>query len=74
MKGYPKRAGHRLTAEAEAEYHEWSVDSDCSCHLPPPCHWCTHTGHPLNLECTDEAWELDAPEPVPLHRMLEEWK
>lgn len=22
----------------------------CSCHISPPCGWCTHPGNPLNQE------------------------
>ncbi len=29
----------------------------CSCHLHPPCGYCTHEGNPLNLAEDDDAWE-----------------
>lgn len=67
----PSRTGHLLKPEYEALYAEWAADSDCSCHLSPPCDWCIHEGHPLNLENNDEAWE---PEIQPLHTMLDQWR
>ena len=29
----------------------------CSCHIHPPCSWCTDPGNPLNLIEDDDAWE-----------------
>lgn len=29
----------------------------CSCHINPPCSYCTHEGNPDNLENIEEAWE-----------------
>lgn len=31
-------------------------DGGCTCFISPPCSSCTHEGHPINLECTPEAW------------------
>lgn len=39
---------------------EWTDDfcnSCCSCHISPPCSFCTHSGNPLALLETPEAWE-----------------
>lgn len=50
-----------LTEEGEAlEYEFWSEyrDRGCSCWTGcAPCSYCTHPGHPISLECTDELWE-----------------
>lgn len=32
-------------------------DGCCSCHICPPCSFCTHYGNPLNLDEIPEAWE-----------------
>ena len=29
----------------------------CSCHISPPCGWCTHPGNPRNLAEADDAWK-----------------
>jgi len=29
----------------------------CSCHINPPCGYCTDPGNPANLEEDDTAWE-----------------
>lgn len=31
-------------------------DAGCSCHISPPCPFCTHPGNPLNLMEDDSAW------------------
>jgi len=45
--------GEKLQQEFEADMS----DSCCSCHLNPPCGYCTHPGNPDNLEETPEAWD-----------------
>ena len=34
----------------------------CSCHINPPCGYCTHPGNPTNLEETEDAWEEEDPD------------
>ena len=29
----------------------------CSCHISPPCGWCTHPGNPRNLAEDEYAWK-----------------
>lgn len=51
--------GMVLTEDARAEHDEWQMehhDRGCTCFLSPPCSFCTHPGHPLNLNETPEAW------------------
>jgi len=50
-----------LTEEAENDRNEFeSLNSCCSCHINPPCGWCTHAGNPLNQEEDDSCWiEVD---------------
>jgi len=33
-----------------------NYDITCTCHIAPPCGYCTHPGNPSNLEETPEAW------------------
>lgn len=33
--------------------------SSCSCHINPPCGFCTHEGNPTNLEDNPDAWEYE---------------
>lgn len=52
------RKGMVLTKEAQADrdnFNEW--DSGCSCHISPPCAYCTHPGNPTNQDEFDECWE-----------------
>lgn len=52
----------RLTEEAYAEYLNFLNEYDdacCSCHINPPCHFCTHPGNPANLVEDDTAWEVE---------------
>jgi hypothetical protein len=47
-----------LTPEAQADRDDFDSDSDdgcCSCHIAPPCGWCTHPGNPHNQE-DDSCW------------------
>lgn len=54
----PERKGYRLTEEGENLYAEWLDMRGCSCHTGcAPCSTCTHEGHPISLEETDEVWE-----------------
>ena len=49
----------RLKAEHQELADDFVVsyeDAGCSCHHNPPCGYCTHEGHPENLEGTPEAW------------------
>lgn len=60
MPDYPKRQGYRLTEEGENLYGNWLDIRSCSCHTGcAPCSTCTHEGHPISLEETDEVWEID---------------
>ena len=34
-------------------------NNGCSCHISPPCWYCTHEGNPANLEENDDAWESE---------------
>lgn len=34
-------------------------NNGCSCHISPPCNYCTHEGNPANLYEIDEAWESE---------------
>jgi len=43
--------------EAQAEFHHRYRDYGCSCHLNPPCGYCTDEGNPENLAENDDAWE-----------------
>ena len=50
-----------LTEEADKDRAEFESACDgmgggCSCHINPPCGWCTHPGNPLNQEEDDECW------------------
>jgi len=52
----------RLTAEAQAdrdEFERLSWNRGCTCFVSPPCSFCMHPGHPLNLEGDETAWEPD---------------
>ena len=49
----------RLKAEYQELAHDFVVsyeNAGCSCHHSPPCGFCTHAGHPENLEETPAAW------------------
>lgn len=43
--------------EVKEEFENFYEDRGCSCHLAPPCSYCTHEGNPSNLE-NDECWEV----------------
>lgn len=48
-----------LTDEAQADRDEFDADygdGGCSCHISPPCSYCTHPGNPLNQDECDECW------------------
>lgn len=51
-----------LTSGAQEDRDEFDSDyghlSCCSCHISPPCGYCTHPGNPDNQEEDDECWEL----------------
>jgi hypothetical protein len=52
-----------LTAEAQAERDDFEYDAKnygCSCHLSPPCSYCTHPGNPLNQDEDESCWEPEA--------------
>ena len=58
----PLRKGFRLTTEGEDRWANYRHNADCSCHLNPPCGWCTSEDHPRALELEDEVWEPDLPD------------
>lgn len=47
--------------EDRAEFERYADHHGCSCHLTPPCDYCTHPGNPLNQNEDDDAWE-DVPD------------
>ena len=44
--------------EADDFYH-WYGTGNCSCHISSPCGSCIHSGNPLNLAETEDAWGFD---------------
>lgn len=49
-----------LTEEAQAdrdEFDNYATNYCCSCHINPPCHYCTHPGNPLNQEDDESCWK-----------------
>ena len=49
----------RLKPAAQSDYEDFEAhygDRCCSCHINPPCGWCTHPGNPLNLDENEDAW------------------
>ncbi|MCK5615963.1 hypothetical protein KAR91_79610 [Candidatus Pacearchaeota archaeon] len=46
-----------LKPEYQVLADEYADTYGCSCHINPPCSYCTHEGNPDNLENIDEAWE-----------------
>ena len=48
---------NQLGLDLQDEFEIDCGDSCCSCHINPPCGYCTHPGNPENLEETTEAWE-----------------
>lgn len=60
------RPGMRLTAEAQDERDDFDRGrreyGGCSCHISPPCGYCTHPGNPLNQDEDDDCWEPDEQE------------
>lgn len=53
-----------LTAAAQADRDDFEADRGCcSCHVSPPCGYCTHPGNPANQEENEECWE-PAPPPA----------
>jgi hypothetical protein len=66
------RLGYKLTPYYEEQHVEWMDEySSCTCHCGhPPCSSCTHDGHPLCLEETEEAWVRDYLLLVPTDDML----
>jgi len=49
----------RLKPEYQELADELDADACCTCHIAPPCGYCTHPGNPANLEEDEEAWEDD---------------
>lgn len=48
-----------LTQEGEDlldEFNSKFRSNSCSCHINPPCSYCTHPGNPRNLEEQDDLW------------------
>lgn len=53
----------RLTPEAQNDRDEFDSkfeDRSCSCHINPPCSYCTHPGNPSNQEEDEFAWLPEA--------------
>lgn len=52
----------KLTKEAQADRDEFNFtymfSNGCSCHLHPPCGFCTHPGNPLN-QADESCYEKD---------------
>lgn len=49
-----------LTAAAQEDRDSFESnysDGCCSCHINPPCGYCTDPGNPLNQDEHDECWE-----------------
>ena len=58
----PHRHGYLLTEEGMDLYDEFYIgheESGCSCHICPPCGYCTHPGNPDNIKETDSLWVPD---------------
>lgn len=54
----PFYPNHVLKQEYQEMYDDWYENYDgCSCHINPPCSYCTHEGNPIGLNETAEAWE-----------------
>lgn len=54
----------QLTLAAQADRNAFEADADelggCSCHLHPPCSYCTHPGNPANQAENASCWvEVD---------------
>lgn len=52
-----------LTQDAQEDRDDFERrfgDCCCSCHLNPPCGYCTHPGNPSNQE-DDDCWEEEKP-------------
>lgn len=48
----------RLTEAAQYDRDAFeAAGGSCSCHLNPPCGYCTDAGNPLNQEEDDTCWE-----------------
>lgn len=49
-----------LTKEAKKDredfYNKFGDSGECSCHINPPCSFCTHPGNPVNQEEDPECW------------------
>lgn len=54
-----KKVLNELGQNLQYEFELDSADTGCSCHLNPPCGYCTHPGNPINLEETPEAWDYE---------------
>lgn len=51
------RMPRQLTSEARAERENFDrEDMGCSCHISPPCGFCTDPGNPFNQEEDDSCW------------------
>lgn len=64
----PNATGEKSTAEHIDQIRNtaWSRDDEsCSCHISPPCNWCTDPDNPLNLDEVDDG-PRPADEPQPL--------
>jgi len=47
----------RLKPEYQELADNFNSDECCSCHISPPCGYCTDPGNPDNLAEDEDAWE-----------------
>lgn len=62
MKKILKPEYQAIVADFEETYHS------CTCHVCPPCNYCTHEGNPLCLEETPDAWNVEVEYYKLIHR------
>ena len=57
----PRMVRLRLTDEAEAlvsDFRSLEGERGCTCFISPPCSLCTHEGHPISIEESDDYWVM----------------
>ena len=55
---YARKLERKLTDAAWLDRDAFDLrDDGCSCHINPPCDYCTDPGNPANQEEDDECWE-----------------
>ena len=50
----------RLTQQAQEDRDDFMATQEqrgCSCHINPPCSYCTHPGHPMGQDENPDCWE-----------------